>query len=78
MDFQVAEASLHADHARDRLRKCRAQKISALRASAAHANDDIGVSVTGGRSTVINADANSIIWGRTPAQVPEQGQGLWC
>ncbi len=70
MDLRVAEAGLHAtDPAHSRRLECRAQKISALRASAAHANDDIGVSVAGGRSTVVNADENSIIWGRTPAQV---------
>ena len=44
------------------------QKISALRASASHAYDDIGVSLSNGQSTVVNGDANSLIWGRSPAQ----------
>ena len=46
------------------------QKISALRASASHALDDVGVSLVDGRSTVTDADENSLVWGRTPAQVP--------
>jgi hypothetical protein len=50
--------------------RCIGQKISALRASASHAYDDIGVTVVDGRSTVLNGDENSLVWGRTPAQVP--------
>ena len=51
------------------------QKISALRASASHALDDVGVSLAHGRSTVTNADENSLVWGRTPAQVPPLSPG---
>lgn len=48
----------------------RRQAISQLRAAASHANDDVGIVTSSGAASIANADANAIVLGRTPAQVP--------
>ena len=48
----------------------RSQAISALRAKASHAADDIGIVDSAGKVHITNADQYSIAVARTPAQVP--------
>ena len=62
-------ASLHSAHWRQSAQTA-SQAIAATRAKLdGTGNDDIGVGVTNGAATIVNADANAMTFSRTTSQV---------